>query len=214
MKVDAPSSSKSGRIGELTRKHATYDIWSIGDDDTPVGGEEIKSISCLLPRKSKKGRLYPGKSFTKFFWTSNYIPFLSAPKPITRHIVFSAQEVKPTPEPDVDPTTTYKNPPRHSYPKEVLKHRFLPYGAYSKNHDEANAQEGEDTSKMDIDDVLDGPTPGQPRSPKKKRSKDTDENEVEPKGVEKRSKGKKRKGEVTEGGDTPATKKPKKSKAS
>jgi hypothetical protein len=61
-KVELPSSSKSARIGTLNRKHATYDIWSVGDndDDQPVGGEEIKGLSCLLPKKSKNGKLFRG----------------------------------------------------------------------------------------------------------------------------------------------------------
>lgn len=61
LKIDLPTSSTSACIGTLERKQTSYDIWSVGDDDNqPIGGEEIKGISCLLPRKSKKGRLYPG----------------------------------------------------------------------------------------------------------------------------------------------------------
>ncbi|KAF8881287.1 hypothetical protein CPB84DRAFT_1851624 [Gymnopilus junonius] len=138
------------------------------------GGEEIKGISCLLPCKSKKGRLYP------------------APKPIARHIVLSAQEVKPTLDPNADSPTVYKNPPRYSYPKEVLKHKFLPYGA----------------------------RPQTAVIPKKQHSKKVDEDmagasagEAKPQVTEKKSKAKKRKGELAETADTPATKKPKKSKA-
>jgi len=32
-----------------------YDVWCIGDeekdDDPPIGGEELKTLSCLLPQK-------------------------------------------------------------------------------------------------------------------------------------------------------------------
>ena len=59
------SSHRSGLVGTLKRKHTTFDIWSVGDsddDDQPVGGEELKGLSCLLPRKKKKGKLYPGMS--------------------------------------------------------------------------------------------------------------------------------------------------------
>ena len=31
------------------------------NDDESIGGEEIKSLSCLLSRKSKQGTLYPGE---------------------------------------------------------------------------------------------------------------------------------------------------------
>lgn len=55
------ASSQTACIGTLNRKHSSFDIWSIGDgDEQPVGGEEIKSLSCLLPRKGKKGEFYPG----------------------------------------------------------------------------------------------------------------------------------------------------------
>ncbi|KAJ7611728.1 hypothetical protein FB45DRAFT_803788 [Roridomyces roridus] len=105
-------SKKTEKMGTLPRTKVTYDIWSVGDDapdDLPVGGEEIKSLSCLLPRKSKKGKLYV------------------APTPIARTIVLSAQDAIPTPAPDA--STEYKNPPREKYPVEVLKHSFVPYGA-------------------------------------------------------------------------------------
>ena len=64
------SSKKSSPMATLVRKHATFDIWSMGEDDNNNddadakvggGGEEIKTLSCLLPRKSKKGKLYPGE---------------------------------------------------------------------------------------------------------------------------------------------------------
>lgn len=32
-----------------------------------------------------------------------------------------------------DPAKLTQNPPRFSYPKEVLSHRFLPYGAHSSS---------------------------------------------------------------------------------
>jgi hypothetical protein len=60
--IECPSSGKSERVGTLVRKYATYDIWSIGeDDDQPIGGEEIKGLSPLLPRKRKSGKLFQGK---------------------------------------------------------------------------------------------------------------------------------------------------------
>ncbi|KXN83230.1 hypothetical protein AN958_01681 [Leucoagaricus sp. SymC.cos] len=122
------SSSKKGkqktsRIGTFKRKHISYDVWSLGDEDANdnaveashphiVGGEEIKSLSCLLPRKSKKGKLYP------------------VSKPIARHLIVSAQPPEPsTTENASTDLTTYKNPPRHKYPPELLKHRFMPYGS-------------------------------------------------------------------------------------
>jgi hypothetical protein len=63
MSIDPSSlSSSSSCVGTLERKLATFDLWTLGDSENnaPVGGEEIKSIACLLPRKSKKGKLYQG----------------------------------------------------------------------------------------------------------------------------------------------------------
>ncbi|KAJ6606156.1 hypothetical protein DFH09DRAFT_1119463 [Mycena vulgaris] len=111
-------STKSAKLGMLQRKHVAYDIWSVGDDapeELAIGGEEIKRLSCLLPRKSKKGKLY------------------TAPTPIARTIVMAAQAVKPTPDPSnadsPNGRPVYKNPPRESHPIELLKHKFMPYGS-------------------------------------------------------------------------------------
>lgn len=202
LQVEVPSSSKSTRIGTVKRKHATFDIWSIGgdDDDLPIGGEEIKSISCLLPKKGKKGKLYP------------------APKPFARHLVIAAQAVVPSPiapsESGPDPETgKYKSVPRQRYPTELLTHRFLPYGSVS-GVDEfvVGPVEGKDVAMdVDVKDVA------SPKKEKKVNDKKKDE-AVEEKDTKKspvvetkKSKGKKRKGDadVT---DTPALKKSKKAK--
>jgi hypothetical protein len=66
---DAPSSSSTHTLGQVKRKHETYDLWSLGDrgdndvDRDQIGGDEMKGLSCLLPRKSKDGKLYLGKFF-------------------------------------------------------------------------------------------------------------------------------------------------------
>ncbi|PPQ82373.1 hypothetical protein CVT25_008334 [Psilocybe cyanescens] len=189
LKVDVPSSSASSCIGTLKRKHTAFDIWSVGDDDSqPVGGEEIKSLTCLLPRSSKKGKLYP------------------ISKPIAHHIVVTAQPVTPTLPPNGE-SLQYQNPPRHSYPKEILKHRFMPYGSI------VNANN--DVTEMEVDAVQ---APQPLPSPKKKRTKAADvsiTNEETPMAeldVEvKKTKGKKRKGEPGDALETSA-KKTKKSK--
>ncbi|KJA21031.1 hypothetical protein HYPSUDRAFT_55692 [Hypholoma sublateritium FD-334 SS-4] len=108
LEVTFSTSSQTACIGTLNRKYSSFDIWSIGDgDEQPVGGEEIKSLSCLLPRKGKKGEFYP------------------EPKPIARHLVINAQPIRPT---HTSPAVR-QNPPRFSYPQEVLKHRYVPYGS-------------------------------------------------------------------------------------
>jgi hypothetical protein len=109
--IDLPQSSRTARIGNVKRKHTTFDIWALGDgEEQPVGGEEIRGLSCLLPRKKKKGKLY------------------QAPKPIARHLVIVAQPVTPAPETTIKTEVTERSG-RQKYPKELLKHRYIPYGS-------------------------------------------------------------------------------------
>jgi len=180
---------KSAKLGMLQRKHIAYDIWSVGDDEPeelPIGGEEVKGLSCLLPRKSKKGKLY------------------AAPTPIARTIVMAAQPVKPTPDPSgpssPNARPVYKNPPRESHPQELLSHRFVPYGAVDPTEGGEEGS-GRATTLMEVDpEVLVPETPESPSKTEKDGKKD--------KRDDKKSKGKKRKGE--EVGESP--KKSKKAK--
>lgn len=111
---NAPSSSSTHTLGQVRRKHETYDLWCLGDRDEndvdrdQIGGDEMKSLSCLMPQKSKDGTLRLG------------------PKPITRRLVLAASP----PAPDTkNPAVLHQNPPRHSYPIEMFKHRYTPYGS-------------------------------------------------------------------------------------
>lgn len=59
---------------------------------------------------------------------------ITAPPLPTRHIVVQARPAIPQPVPsdasNVDRSwLTHQNPPRPSYPKEMLKHRFMPAGS-------------------------------------------------------------------------------------
>ncbi|KAG6907512.1 hypothetical protein DXG01_008601 [Tephrocybe rancida] len=165
-----PTSKKTVRAATISRKHATFDIWSVGEEeDVNIGGEEIKALSCFLPRKSKKGKLYP------------------APKPISRHFVVAAQAVVPTADSSsTGPIQPYSRPPRENYPKEVLTHAFKPYG--SVGGEKVNAEDD-----MEVDVPV--PQPTIPASPKQKKAKHAKAGSPE---VEKKTKGKKRKGEGVE----------------
>jgi hypothetical protein len=91
---------------------------------------------------------------------------LSAPKPITRHLVVAAQAVVPTSYPASANAASHtnKNPPRQCYPKELLKHRFLPIGALA-----SSAEDG-DTMDVDVHMELEPPQPEQAPVPKPKPS--------------------------------------------
>ncbi|KAG6807334.1 hypothetical protein H0H93_001741, partial [Arthromyces matolae] len=120
------------------------------------------------------------------------------PKPIARHLVISAQAIEPTKDASSSGSIQpYSRPPRQSYPKEVLKHAFQPYGSRS------DAQPAEE-DEMNVDSVTE---PIVPSSPKVNKSKHAKAHSPE---VDK--KGKKRKGE--EVASTPVEKKSKKVKTS
>lgn len=165
IKFDCPSSSETSRIGSIDRKHASYDVWSLGDSPSEhVGGEELKRLSCLLPRKSKGGKLYQGAHCASTLQRLDSKPS-AAPKPIASHIVVTAKSAVATPAEDADEQEAiYKNPPRPRYPLEVLNHRFMPLGALAP------------TDAPDAMDV-DQPAPAIPSQdadvpPKKKRKGD------------------------------------------
>ncbi|KAG8217118.1 hypothetical protein J3R82DRAFT_5152 [Butyriboletus roseoflavus] len=156
LEIDPPL-SQTARVGSLTRKTTSYDVWSIGDDDAEVaGGEELRGLSCLLPRKRKKGKLY------------------IAPKLVSHHIVISAQPPIAT-APEHQPVV-YQNTPRAYYPKDMLKHSFVPYGARSEQ-----SRSGDMSIDVDDGETAVGKPPDMEPSPKEKLTKS------------KESKGKKRK---------------------
>ncbi|KAL1685270.1 hypothetical protein GGG16DRAFT_66650 [Schizophyllum commune] len=182
--------SRTGKVGSLSRKHTTYDIWSLAETDyenadpeeaasTPVGGEEQRALSCLLPRRKRKGDLY------------------LAPKPITRHLVLSARELQPTAPQSAIPL---QNPPRQSYPEEMLTHKFMPYGSLVATGDDEDVAMDEPSAEEPAPTSVDE---GAHKKKEKKHKKERKEKELE----ESRAKAQKRKGE-----DDDAPKKSKKKK--
>ncbi|KZT18821.1 hypothetical protein NEOLEDRAFT_1079250 [Neolentinus lepideus HHB14362 ss-1] len=128
-----PSTSHSARIGTIDKKHTSYDIWSVGeedDDGSPdflIVGEEMKRLSCLLPRAKKGGKLY------------------QAFKPVSRRIVVTTKSALPTLEHSSDSSASEtRSAPRQRYPSELLTHRFTPYGSLS-------AVDNSDGDAMDVD---------------------------------------------------------------
>lgn len=157
MKLEASTSVKTTKVGSVDRKHTSYDVWSLGEDQTEhVGGEEIKGLSCLLPRQKKGGKLYQGKKLARRgFFTILMLPLKTlAPKPIARHLVVTARPALPTLESSLEQSTSNsaspvcKNPPRPRYPRELLKHRFMPLGSLAPTADSVDSPES-----MDVDQV-------------------------------------------------------------
>jgi hypothetical protein len=106
-----------------------------------------------------------------------------APKPITRHIIVSAPPVVATPLPEngLTPDGPYQNPPRFSYPKEVLKHKFLPYGAQSSGDGIAQVIE-EDVVMVDGAELEENTGVEPPvKAVKEKKNKKRKVDEVSPK---------------------------------
>ncbi|KAK0458612.1 uncharacterized protein EV420DRAFT_1224310, partial [Desarmillaria tabescens] len=108
--IEMPQGSSSANIGKISRKSHSYDVWNVGNDGGPFGGDEVGDLECLLPRKSKKDDMY------------------LAPRSIARRLVISETAVVPTTA-ENQADEPYINPPRPSYPKELLKHSFKPYGS-------------------------------------------------------------------------------------
>lgn len=153
-----------------------------------------------------------------------------APKPFARHLLISAQSVVPTPctSSSSADAPLYKNPPRQSYPKEVLKHQFMPYGSLVNVTNEMDididTHEEETVMDVDIEDPEPQPTASPKTKKKKKREKTADKihietplnpstsAEVEPDRKKAKTKGKKRKGESTDAAESPVAKKSKKLK--
>lgn len=133
----------------------------------------------------------------------------AAPKPITRHLVIVAQPVNPTPATGTENEVPTTNPPRFAYPKEVLKHAYLPYGSLLRNDGTASVTED---AAMDVDEAAED-VQSPPASPQRKRSKVAKDEEAVAEGKSgngKSGKGKKRKGEAVDA-ESPV-KKSKKSK--
>ncbi|KAI0317480.1 hypothetical protein OF83DRAFT_1041289, partial [Amylostereum chailletii] len=138
VRIALPASSRATtRVGLVPRAQMTFDVWASirgreadgGDDEgTGGGGDELSTLSVLLPREKKGGKLY------------------IAPKPVTRHLVVAAQPARPSTD---APPPIYQNPPRQAYPLDVLTHCFIPYGSGGKEKEKD--KEIVDVDAMDVD---------------------------------------------------------------
>ena len=125
--------------------HMTYGQWVTMKDNLSAAKRFADSHVCYLGRR-KTASSIKVHCISVHLLRFNIHDFLRiAPKPIARHLVLSAQDVIPTLDPLVPPAAdtarTHQNPPRQSYPKEVLKHRFMPYGSLIASADATSAHE-------------------------------------------------------------------------
>ena len=107
-----------------------------------LGGKKSKVYVVCYPRPANAENFIEVCHLKSLYKTTNQIN--AAPKPITRHIVVCSRPVVPTVVDSEEATDNHcQNPPRFSYPDELLKHEFVPYGAHFSDS----------TNQMDVDVV-------------------------------------------------------------
>ncbi|KDQ18651.1 hypothetical protein BOTBODRAFT_154605 [Botryobasidium botryosum FD-172 SS1] len=134
--IQLPSTSRTGKLGTHTRKGVTYNIELINkqddSEDSIIGGEEMKSFTCLLPRKRGNQHLY------------------QTPKPITRHIMVSQSLDFPTPSSPITLELTH----RPVQQTERLRHSFAPTGSLGRaGLDDLAQGQGEPADMMQVDEM-------------------------------------------------------------
>lgn len=82
----------------------------------------------------------------------------------------TAQDVQPTPATEGE-VVIHQNPPRYSYPKDVLKHHFLPYGSLSEGNEALLEGSGE-VDVMVVDAPSSEPAPEETKSKRAKKRKE------------------------------------------
>jgi len=73
----------------------------------------------------------------------------------------------------IPPGLPYKNPPRQSYPKEVLKHQFMPYGSLVNVTNNEMDIDTDDGVAMNVDIDIEPPEPQPTLSQKTKKQRKT-----------------------------------------
>ncbi|GJJ11858.1 hypothetical protein Clacol_006096 [Clathrus columnatus] len=159
LSIPSDMNKKIQKIKDFERKKSKLEVWSVTAEELYEGedprGQELRNITCLLPRSKKNGAFY------------------IASKPIANRFIITHSPATPTVNEEAAPRPLI----RESVPNELLKHRFLPYGAASKE------REQEDTMEVET-------LPSPVRSPSKqhafdktskKRKSGRDETETSPK---------------------------------
>ncbi|KIM28843.1 hypothetical protein M408DRAFT_8613 [Serendipita vermifera MAFF 305830] len=151
----AKNGTTSGPIARISagKKQTQYDI-TVASGST--GAEEMKGMACLLPRKSKGGKLY------------------LAQKPLAGHLLFSESSASPiatSASPTALPLPSSK---RLSHPQYLLKHKYIPTSARRPTAE----VEDPDITMDDVEQTIVPHDSESPVKPHKKRKKGDEELEA------------------------------------
>ncbi|KAF8710434.1 DNA-directed RNA polymerase I subunit RPA34.5, partial [Rhizoctonia solani] len=105
LKIKLPSNSSTSISGTFKKGNSSYMLQS-AEEEGALGGEEMESLNCLVPKRGDGGALY------------------SVPRPLKRLIL--TREV-PIPTPPL--STLSFQPARRPQPLDRLKHTFAPIGS-------------------------------------------------------------------------------------
>ncbi|KAG9002717.1 hypothetical protein FRB94_003691 [Tulasnella sp. JGI-2019a] len=121
--IAADAAPPGTSVGNISRRDKTYDIRIAtksrveATDDAVVIGEELQSLKCYVPRRSKAKDQY-----------------YQAPIPITRHFVITQSTVFPTATP-AEGKLNFGPPPPRAQPLDRLVHVFKPIGSLTTEVD-------------------------------------------------------------------------------
>ncbi|KAG9035366.1 hypothetical protein FRB95_011386 [Tulasnella sp. JGI-2019a] len=144
--IAADAAPPGTSVGNISRRDKTYDIRIAtksrveATDDAVVIGEELQSLKCYVPRRSKaKDQYYQGLSLApninQIYWAVSYLAaFDLAPIPITRHFVITQSTVFPTATP-AEGKLNFGPPPPRAQPLDRLVHVFKPIGSLTTEVD-------------------------------------------------------------------------------
>ncbi|KAF8610756.1 hypothetical protein BDV93DRAFT_517854 [Ceratobasidium sp. AG-I] len=107
LKIKLPTNGTGNVSGTLKKGNISFNLRTVGGEDTSGGGEEMQNLRCMAPKESESGSLY------------------QVPKPI-KHFILTPQDPIPTPTSALAPPA---QPPRRPQPIARLKHTFTPIGA-------------------------------------------------------------------------------------
>jgi len=177
--VASPSHKSGSSVGKIFRRDKTYEICistqaqkprdraAVRETEDGVAiGEEILSLKCYVPRRSKANDQY-----------------YQAPLPIARHFVITQSAVLPTPTPPEQKLDFGPQPPRPQ-PVNRLVHVFKPIGSTTEEAGETNRVPASAAMQVHSPIASTPPLPS-PERKKKKQKRDKSEDDKSRKKVKK-----------------------------